>query len=263
MSKAEEWYYVDRLGKQQGPVGREALFDLSRSNEVSPSTLVWMPGQEDWKEFSFHFSGKVPPPIPQEKNNKNTSDTAHPSQPYQSQERQEKSVEKSSTSLWGPIMLWGGLLLAVMAAMFGKSIGESFNRSSNRITSDQIAEVLHRASSEVNLGVPIMIDSDTRLDRTDSGPGRKFNYYYTLVSVGAGQISEPQLQDALSDQLKNFACSEEAVNKYIKLGVSINYSYSDSSGSRIGDITVSPNDCRPGETAARITRNLMEENRRR
>ena len=54
------WYYEDG-GHQAGPVSRAALLALVTAGAVTPTTLVWCEGMEDWKPFGE--IGELPPPV--------------------------------------------------------------------------------------------------------------------------------------------------------------------------------------------------------
>jgi PBP1b-binding outer membrane lipoprotein LpoB len=44
---------------------------------------------------------------------------------------------------------------------------------------------LSQTAREINTTLPKMIDSETRLDRVEGGPGKTFDYYFTLGNTSA------------------------------------------------------------------------------
>ena len=49
---APAWFYMDKHGKQQGPVDAAAVSRLLSSNDATEDTLVWKPGMEAWAPVS-------------------------------------------------------------------------------------------------------------------------------------------------------------------------------------------------------------------
>jgi hypothetical protein len=63
----DEWWFYQKDGQQHGPVGEEALRSMFASGELSPTTLVWKEGMDDWKPAGqvdwFVARRLVPPPV--------------------------------------------------------------------------------------------------------------------------------------------------------------------------------------------------------
>ena len=53
-----QWYYADRNRQRQGPIEAGELAALFRRNEVSPDTLVWREGLEQWQVLG-DFAGEL------------------------------------------------------------------------------------------------------------------------------------------------------------------------------------------------------------
>ena len=67
MDVEQAWYYTDADGSVVGPHPRRTLEALRASEAISPETLVWTEGMDDWA--AYHASGlqpesRTPPPDP-------------------------------------------------------------------------------------------------------------------------------------------------------------------------------------------------------
>lgn len=62
MEVEQAWYYADADGSAVGPHPRQTLETLRASGTISPETLVWTEGMDDWA--AYHASGLQPSPSP-------------------------------------------------------------------------------------------------------------------------------------------------------------------------------------------------------
>ena len=137
-------------------------------------------------------------------------------------------------------------LLAVLAIANG--IVKEVNRSAIKTASSErndmgTDEALRQASNNLNSGLPLMIDKETRLESTMPGPGKRWTHLYTLVSVNSSEVTQQQLQYALGANIKNGVCTNKEMADFVKSGVQIVYRYRGSDGGIIGDVVVNPQDC--------------------
>ena len=138
----------------------------------------------------------------------------------------------------------GMLIVIAIAGGIGKELGRS---SVTKLNSDRtegaIEEALRQASNQVNSGLPMMVDKETRLDSTMPGPGKRWTYLYTITSTSSSEVSQQQLQNALGSNIKSYVCSNKDMVAFVKNGVQIIYKYRGNDGKIIGDIIVNPQDC--------------------
>lgn len=54
------WFYATKEKTQAGPVDETALAELLRSGTITPGTLIWKQGMDDWKPYSSLFGATTP-----------------------------------------------------------------------------------------------------------------------------------------------------------------------------------------------------------
>lgn len=104
------------------------------------------------------------------------------------------------------------------------------------------SEVVYAASRESNKNLPMMIDSETRLDSTVPGPGSTFSYLYTMVNYSSASI-DPDFVASLAPQVVHKVCTSTEMRKILSLGVTTFYIYRGNDGTEIGRIRINQNDC--------------------
>lgn len=65
----------------------------------------------------------------------------------------------------------------------------------------EFSEVMIDAATDINKDCPIMIDGDTRLDKTIALPNNEFQYNYTLVNVDKAEIDVSEAEKFLDSVL--------------------------------------------------------------
>ena len=142
----------------------------------------------------------------------------------------------------------GVIIAALIAIVIGKGIGKGVGNTVSEYIfwpkAVQFSEgMLVSLSNEVNKQLPMMADTETRLDTTRGGPGRKYTYYYTLVNNASDSLNSRQLQAALTPSVKKEACGNTKFQMFFENGVVFTYSYSGNDGRLITQIDVHPSDC--------------------
>lgn len=128
--------------------------------------------------------------------------------------------------------LWKVLGLIAVVVLFGCS------KNSN----DSLDNALLKAASEMNKKLPMMIDSETRLDTTTGG-NKTFQYNYTLVNYSAANISSQEIHNALEQKIINGVCTTKEMEAFVKKGVTVAYAYYGNDGKQITVISVAPSQC--------------------
>lgn len=60
-----EYHYIDREGRQQGPVTESEIHRLRQQGALGRETPIWRPGWTNWQIYSAAFpKGGTPPPLP-------------------------------------------------------------------------------------------------------------------------------------------------------------------------------------------------------
>lgn len=109
---------------------------------------------------------------------------------------------------------------------------------------------LMQAASEINRGLPMMIDRDTELRSTGAERGT-FIYNLRLVNMSWADISPDRLRTELRPNLVQAACSTpDTRDAFLARGITLRYSYADRAGRHIADIDVRHVDCESSGSSA-------------
>lgn len=142
-------------------------------------------------------------------------------------------------------VLWTALSILV-AVFVGALVGQAYKNSKTNTEpapqSDDTEQRLATISNKLNETLPRMIDKYTRLDTTIPGPGKKWTYLYTFVEKDSSEVSSQQLQDTLHDYAVESSCS--TIKPLTKDKITIVHRYRGKYGAVIGDIVISPADCK-------------------
>jgi len=104
-------------------------------------------------------------------------------------------------------------------------------------------EYLSGIASEINRGVPMMIDKETEL-MPSSGHQGMLIYNYRLVSYSVKNLDHQRFAAGARDRVVQGACSRpETRDDFLKKGVTLRYSYFDKDKHHIATIDVTPKDC--------------------
>lgn len=102
----------------------------------------------------------------------------------------------------------------------------------------QLAGVMQK----INATLPQMVDEQTRLDTTASGPGASFTYFYTLVNYASTQGNRQKIQEAIASLIKQRACASAKKN-LLRSGVTMHYVYRTNDSMELTRFSIAPEDC--------------------
>jgi protein TonB len=147
----------------------------------------------------------------------------------------------------------GLFLVIVFSGGIGKFVGKTAmdNYYSGK-KEGLIDEVLLRTASELNSRLPMMVDSDTRLDST-TGTNNTFRYNYTLVNYASSTISASELTSAIGQTLVNKVCTSKDTESFLRSGVTVSFAYFGNDGKQIALLSVAPSECARSLQAQRRT----------
>ena len=137
----------------------------------------------------------------------------------------------------------GLLLVIVFSGAIGKLVGKSSvdNYYSGK-KEGTIDGVLLQTSSKLNEKLPMMVNSETRLDST-VGTNKTMRYNYTLINYSATNISAQDISKALGQKLVNNVCTTKSMQIFVKNGITVSYAYHGNEGKQITVISVAPSQC--------------------
>ena len=102
---------------------------------------------------------------------------------------------------------------------------------------------LTKLSAKYNARLPMMMDKETRWDRSKAGPGLELKYYYTVVNYRADQINSRQIKQHQWNVTKEKVCSARELKTFWKNGVTLKYNYKGKDGRYVMDFAVTPEQC--------------------
>jgi len=105
-----------------------------------------------------------------------------------------------------------------------------------------IQSSLIATANELNKTLPIMVDSETRLD-TSTGFNEMFQYNYTLVNYSFEELDPEEIEETLKPNLINSVCTIEDMAFFIKNDVPVSYAYYGKNGKHVLTITVTSDQC--------------------
>ncbi len=105
-----------------------------------------------------------------------------------------------------------------------------------------IEQSLESAAQEVNKTCPRNVDAETRLDKTEAGPGKTFTYQYTLINRTKSELDIEKLNAALRHGIVKGYKTDPAMKVFRDNGVTMHYRYNDKEGVALTEVVVAPND---------------------
>lgn len=110
---------------------------------------------------------------------------------------------------------------------------------------DQLFTSMVNAANEINKRLPMLIDSNTRLDRVvpQTTSSRSFIYLFTIMDATSGSISIYDINKSIGRSIVNGVCTSKEMSIFIDNNIKAIYRYKDKDGNVIGDIAVSKKDC--------------------
>lgn len=124
------------------------------------------------------------------------------------------------------------LIILICAAVLGPFAGGYIYDSIKN--KDVFDKKLMRAVSEINKNAPMMIDSETRLDRTIAYSEKKMEYQYTLINYSASDIPDMSLfKSNIGNMILIAIKNEPKFAEFRKKGVTFSYIYNDKNGDEL------------------------------
>jgi hypothetical protein len=137
----------------------------------------------------------------------------------------------------------GLLIVIAFAGAIGKNIGRSTAKEYEKEKLDvAIEKELIKTSQQINKQLPMMVDSETRLDTTIC-TGKNVAYKYTMINLSEKDLDINAFIKEIKPMLLKNQCSNENMVKMLKIGVQYSYMYQDRNGTLVTAININKNDC--------------------
>jgi hypothetical protein len=144
--------------------------------------------------------------------------------------------------LLGVLGTIGFVIVLIIAMGVGKMVGRGVSDVALHADSDIS---LSQISEKVNATLPMMVDSETRLDSTAPGPDRSFNYLYTLVNYPSNALTPSVIED-LAPEVTKKVCTTSQMQRMLASGVTAIFRYRGNDGVEVGRIEINQRDCTAG-----------------
>jgi hypothetical protein len=139
-----------------------------------------------------------------------------------------------------------GLVAMLIGAGISGIIGKLASRaifSPSEPNKEELIEQLTIAADKINRQLPMMVDSETRLDRATVGPGVRTVYHYKILNYTSKNIDIDRLQTYLRPQVVKSVCSNKDMKASLQYGVKYDYIYAGNDGIEITQFEIAQNDC--------------------
>ncbi|WHI45381.1 hypothetical protein ACJJIW_08870 [Microbulbifer sp. JMSA004] len=136
------------------------------------------------------------------------------------------------------------IILVTAATAIGSALGSFAVKDLFKENVDQ-NDRLKKVAEETNKLLPMIIDSETRLDST-VGLNNTFTYIYTLTNYSFDEIDASTLEQNLSPKVLNNYCSSSDMKQFVDHGVTVNFRYLGKAGKQILNLSHQPSDCKNG-----------------
>ena len=144
--------------------------------------------------------------------------------------------QKSKTAL-KIITITASIIVMALAGIFGKSVVNYIFGTSDEIIESQLLKM----SNEINKKCPLMVDPETRLDKTGAYRKRIY-YYYTLVNYDISDVDVKYLIYKVKPALLNKIKTNTDLKFLREHKVTFIYNYRDKSGITIISFKFTPQD---------------------
>ena len=138
---------------------------------------------------------------------------------------------------------WWELPVTIVAIAVGGWAGTTLtNYVSDQWHSKSFEEKLVQESSDLNKTLPKMEDKISRLDSTSVPHDHEFVYNYTILNDPTVAIDLTKFESAMRPIIVKSYRTNDGLSYFRQNGVTLIYSYSDSSGHKFAEIRVGPAD---------------------
>ena len=122
------------------------------------------------------------------------------------------------------------LLLGALFLISNDALSQNPSGSKpTQLEQSEIEALLIENSKKLNRNLPVMIDSQTRLDTTFA-MGMTMNYKSTLINLDSNQVDTDFFRNELKSQLIKSLRSDEGAMFLMRVGVTIIHRYFDKNG---------------------------------
>jgi hypothetical protein len=138
------------------------------------------------------------------------------------------------------------LIAVAIVGGIGKQLGKaafSPSKPSAQQIEEKLIEGFTKAAEQSNKRGPVMVDQDTRWDRSAVGPGARLTYFYSLPKYSSREIDRGWLLANLKPEIKKGVCASKEMKPSLQYGATYIYAYSSNDGVEMARFEINKNDC--------------------
>ena len=120
------------------------------------------------------------------------------------------------------------VLAATIGSIMGKYIIDGISGKQNIFDRN-----LMETANQLNKNLPIMLDSETRLDSTMALPDKKFSYYFTVVNYSVDELDIENFENIMEPKILNNIKTNSDLKQFRDNKVTMIYFYKDKNGNEI------------------------------
>jgi len=151
-----------------------------------------------------------------------------------------KSSKKVSLGLTIGLII-GGLVIGIMIGIVIGSVATVvYLNDYSQPKTTTANKTLMEAPSNVNRNLPIMVDSETRLDNMVTPDSKTFQYIYTLVNIETGKIDTTDIKSRMEPYIINNVKTSPEMESQRQREITFIFYYKDKNGNYLFSIVVTP-----------------------
>jgi len=137
-----------------------------------------------------------------------------------------------------------GVLTVIVAIIIGRFIGKTSVETYSSLKKElNLNSILIKTASNINKNLPMMVNSEMRLDTTIA-IDKTFRYQYTLINYSVNDITAKEINDKFAKQIINNVCTTKDMEAFVKNDITVIYSYYGKGGKEITNISVPSYKCK-------------------
>ncbi|MEF8697777.1 MAG: hypothetical protein V5B36_14430 [Candidatus Accumulibacter sp. UW25] len=152
--------------------------------------------------------------------------------------------------MWKKVVSVLGFVVVLIAAGIGGQIGKEVGKAAfapSNPTQQQIEvrllEGFTKAAEQANARGPVMVDQDTRWDKSVAGPGARLTYFYSFPKYSSRDIDRGWLLTSLQPEVRKGVCGSKEMKPSLQYGGTYVYAYNGNDGVEIARFEINNQEC--------------------
>jgi len=152
---------------------------------------------------------------------------------------QDKPKKKVSLALTVGLVT-GGVILGIIIGIMIGGVSTFIYLNDFPLSLNSNNKVLMETVDNLNRNLPVMIDSETRLDNVIAANSKTFQYNYTLINMESGKVDTTAMKSKMEPFIINNVKTMPETESQRKQGMTFAFYYKDKNGNYLFSIVVTP-----------------------